>query len=208
MKHKLIFFDLDGTLVDSLDDLTDSINYIMQLYNHDTYSKETVKKFIGNGAGNLLERCFSNKAISIDEALHLFLKHYYDNCTVKTRLYTGVIKTLKKLKTINIILTNKPFVMTKRIVDNFSLNKYFKEIITPETFNVKKPHILPIKTILNKYNISTNEALIVGDSNIDIQCGNLSGIKVICVDYGFAESHEIEGAFKIISNFEEILKII
>ncbi len=208
MSIKLIFFDLDGTLVDSLKDLTASLNFVMNKYGFDPYTEDDVKKFIGSGARELIRKSFLSKNVSVSEALKLFITHYTDNCTVNTGPYEGVVETLEKLETINIVLTNKPLVMSEKIIDALDLRKFFREIISPESFNVKKPDPLPVNAILEKYGITKEEAIMIGDSSVDVECGKLAGIRVITVNYGFADIEEIKESYKIIKNFKDILNII
>ena len=111
MNYKLILFDLDGTLVDSLSDITNSVNYVAEMYSLEEYSKDTVKKFIGNGIRKLVERCLSEYGKSIEDGLPKFREYYEKDLLDETSVYEGiadVLEILNEKEIINVVLTNKP----------------------------------------------------------------------------------------------------
>jgi phosphoglycolate phosphatase len=213
MNYKLIFFDFDGTLVDTLPDIAASTNFMLNKMGYPSIDSEIVKKNVGNGARILVKNCISiyNENLSekeLNEGLDFYLKYYKEHFIDKTRLYEGVLDTLKKLKTINFIYTNKPFAITEKIVNTLKIGEYFKKIIAPETYNLRKPDPKPVFIIRDEYKIDLNQMLLVGDSKYDIQAAENAGISACIVSYGYAEADEIEGSPIIIDKFQDLLKIL
>lgn len=208
MNYELVFFDLDGTLFDTLIDITNSVNYMLERFNKSPLSKDLIRNYIGDGAKTLIERVLKNYDISINEGLDLFISYYSNNYLANTKPYDRVVETLKKLGTINIVLTNKPLKIAEDIIKKHKLVKYFKLVIGPETFGIKKPDPMAIFEVSKKFNISLDKCLLVGDSSIDIECAKNANIFCCCVSYGYGSYDDISKADKIIENFDEILKIL
>ncbi|OHD19884.1 MAG: hypothetical protein A2086_02685 [Spirochaetes bacterium GWD1_27_9] len=214
MPYKLVFFDLDGTLIDSLPDITGAVNYILNYYGYESIANELIKKYIGDGAKNLLRKAFSNYMENIedkfiDNSYKIFNNFYRDNFYKETKIYTGVFETFNKLTTTNILFTNKPLIVAEKILGLIDFNKYFKRIIGPETYDTKKPDPTPILLTLKQLCIPKEEALMIGDSIFDIECAKNANIKSCAVTYGYASGYdEIKDADYIINNFTDLLNIL
>jgi phosphoglycolate phosphatase len=210
MKYKLIFFDFDGTIVNTLPDISASLNHTLNKFGLKQLSEDVIRSFIGEGTRVLIEKCMKyreNEKI-IDEVYTYFSDYYKKNCYVKTSLYDGVNETLGKLTAKKIIFTNKPLVITKKICKKSGIYLNFDKIISPEVYKIKKPDPEPIFIISKKYKIELNEMLFVGDSSYDIDCSKNAGIKNCIVRYGYSEFDKIRNADILIDNFSEILNIV
>jgi len=205
----LYIFDLDGTLVDSLEDLTLSINWILQKYKFSVIDRETVRLAVGNGAKKLLLRSFqasarlSRKNISekvalspeaLDEALILYHEYYNAHCTQHTQLYCGIREWLENLSLRECklsVLTNKPEIETRQMLCNLGIIDFFKVIVGPETYNVYKPDPSGIYGIQKRIGISAEQTVMIGDSSIDIQTARNAGVLACGITGGLGDVGEL-----------------
>lgn len=184
----LIIFDLDGTLVDSLPDLSDAVNYALTQLGEKTISQEQVAKFIGGGLKKLLELATGNIEDKYYEKARSFFMEYYDkNYVNKTTVFDGVAEVLTHFSTKKKALySNKLHHYTIATVEKLALDHFFVKILgaQPEVFK-SKPSPEGILMILKELNINPKNALIVGDSTHDIQAGKAAGLYTCAVTYGY-----------------------
>lgn len=208
-RYELLLIDLDGTLANTLEDLQLSLNLSLKQFNLPQLDLLTVKSYIGQGAKNLIQRSFNTTDTNlIDEYYQIFQKHYRENLLINTRLYKNVLETLNKLNTLNILYTNKPWCFTKKIVPSLGIDNFFKKIVTPETYNIRKPDPLAIYKIADEFKIKKENIIIIGDSIYDIKCGKNANITTCAVNYGYGLKKDLMNADYIINDFSEILNII
>jgi phosphoglycolate phosphatase len=210
---KLLIFDLDGTLADTAQDITDALNHSLEPFGEKKYSVEETKMMVGTG----MTKFFSSLALTLKdsgpEALELitgrFIDFYSEHMLDNTRLYPHVKKTLLKLtgyKTA--VLSNKREGFSKKILDDLGILEYFDLLWGSDSVREKKPSPIPILDLIEKFGVSKEETVIIGDSNFDVEAGRAAGIKVIGVTYGFRDRSYLEGSDFIIDGFEELLEII
>lgn len=214
MKYKAVIFDLDGTLLDTLEDLADSFNYALKMHHFPLHSSSACRMFVGDGARTAVERALPPEARddkTIDKVLAEFSKHYAQNYNNKTKPYPGIITLLEALKSTGInlvVLSNKPHEFTLQC-----MNAYFKNIFIlvqgVETRFNKKPAPESSHNILERLKLSAEEALFVGDTRTDIQTAKNAGLKSVGVTWGFRERKELQqaGADFIIDRPEELLTL-
>ncbi len=215
---RLILFDLDGTLIDSIPDLANSINYMLKKLNKKTFSIEKISKWVGNGGDTLIKRALSGdihiKEIDENEFLkakEIFFKHYSDNVCVKTTLYPNVKETLQKLNNFQkVIITNKPHQFIKPILKKLEIETYFDAYYGGDYFEEKKPSPLPLLKVCEIFNIPTHKTIMVGDSKNDILAAKEANIKSIAITYGYNYGEDINkyNPDIIIDNFTKLLKVI
>jgi phosphoglycolate phosphatase len=213
MKYKIIFFDFDGTLIDTLPDIAIAVNKSMEHYGLKDLPISLIRGFIGEGSKVLINKCIEvqeNIAINdnTDQIHEFFLKYYRKNYFIRSALYPGVLESLHKINCIKIVYTNKPYLITGKICKKTGISDTINEIISPEVYKVKKPDPLPVFKTAKKYNVSLNEILLVGDSMYDIKCSKNAGIKNCIVRYGYSNPDDIKNADILIDKFDEILNII
>lgn len=216
MNKKIVIFDLDGTLLNTLQDLTDSVNYVLNEFNYPPKSIDEIREFVGNGVNKLFERAIPHgqKNINFETCVKLFKFHYGKNMFNKTCPYSGIIEMLKKIKSKNCtiaVVSNKFDKAVKELCKIYFEN--LVDIACGENENSgirKKPHPDIILNILNKYNYKLNEAIYVGDSEVDIQTAKNSKIDCISVSWGFkSEDFLLKNGAKIIINSpEDIFKFL
>jgi len=185
---RALIFDLDGTLIDSKLDLVHSVNATLRELTRPELPEEIISSYIGNGAPVLVAKSLGPDAppAELDRALKFFLTHYEAHKIDNTCAYPGVAEALEHLSAMPMaVLTNKPERISVRILEALGLAKYFRAIYGGNTFSTKKPDPLGVHTILREFSARPNEALLIGDSEVDVQTARNAGILSAIVNYGF-----------------------
>jgi len=215
MNYKAIIFDLDGTLLNSLTDIADSVNLVLEKYNLPTHSIEDYKVFIGNGIEKLVERALPNdiSKTDFDKYLSEIKSVYEKNQITKTKPYTGIIEMLKTLneKEISLnILSNKPIDFTKMVVEHFFGEIKFDNILGAREGIPKKPNPQVVFEIIDNLKLNKEEVLYVGDTGTDMQTAENAGLTSVGVLWGFRGLEELveNNADYIIEEASKIIEII
>jgi phosphoglycolate phosphatase len=185
---RALIFDLDGTLIDSKNDLICSVNAMLRQLGRRELPAETVSSYIGHGVAPLVARALGDGSSDEERqrALEFFLEYYNLHKTDTTRPYPGVAETLAQLSGVPMaVLTNKPVRISGRILDALGLSAYFRSIYGGNSFAAKKPDPTGALTILRELGASADEALMVGDSEVDVQTARNAGMRAAIVNYGF-----------------------
>lgn len=187
---RLFVFDLDGTLIDSMLDLSLSVNAVRERAGLAPLPHETIHTFIGDGARSLIHRALGEQATEeeIGDALGFFIRYYSEHALDNTTAYPGVLEGLDRLSRNGhslAILTNKPARVSRDILTRMDLARYFPLIYGGNSFETKKPDPLGLKTILRECNAEPAQALMVGDSPVDIETARNAGVWACGVTYGF-----------------------
>jgi len=191
-----IVFDLDGTLIDSRDDIANSLNQTFREIGYDPLPMEVIASFVGNGVNPLIHRAVE-AAGHIErekEVLTLFRQRYWEHLLDNTRLFEGVAETLPKLEGRYAmgLVSNKPEIFTKRIVGELGLKKYFNEsVYGGDTLPVKKPDPLPLLHAAAHLGVSAEESLMIGDSKSDVKAARAAGFQIVCMSYGYNHGEDI-----------------
>ncbi len=209
---KLLIFDLDGTLADTGQDITNALNYALQPYGVKNYSVEETKMMVGSGISALLTSLLPSDRTSPaakkeveTRFLDFYSKHLLDN----TVSYPHVNETLGKLNGyMKAVLSNKRTAYSKDILQQLGIARHFDIIWGSDSVREKKPSPVPILDLLNKLQISKENAVMIGDSNYDVEAGREAGVKVIGVTYGFRPRKYLEKSDVILDSFDELLKVI
>jgi phosphoglycolate phosphatase len=185
---RAIIFDLDGTLIDSKQDLIHSVNAMLREMHRAELAPETISGYIGHGAPQLIGRALGEAASEAERkhGLEFFLRYYEEHKMDTTYAYPGVAETLAELAGLPMaVLTNKPVRISVRILEELGLKKYFRAIYGGNSFEKKKPDPLGTNTILREFAIAAGETLFVGDSEVDVQTARNAGTLAAAVNYGF-----------------------
>lgn len=215
MNFKGIIFDLDGTLVNSLEDLADAMNNVLSKFNYPTHDLNAYRFFIGNGILNLVRAALpetNRDKQTIAECFNLMNEIYNNNCTNKTKPYNGIIDLLNELKSRNMklaVFSNKADEFTKRIVQSL-IPGYFDEVVGLSSEAQKKPNPSGALEISKKLEILPENMMYIGDTGIDMQTANNAGMYAVGVLWGFRTKEELinNGAKHIISHPTEVFNIL
>lgn len=190
---KTVIFDLDGTLLNTLDDLADSTNYALSKFGYPTRTIEEVRQFVGNGVAKLIERAIpeGKNNPNFEKCLSIFKENYAQNMYNKTAPYNGIIEMLSNLKSKGIkiaVVSNKFDLAVKELC-----KKYFEGFIDfaageNEAQGIKKkPAPDTVLSVLNEFNFAPEDAVYVGDSDVDIMTAKNSKMPCISVTWGFRD---------------------
>lgn len=213
---KGIIFDLDGTLVDSLVDLADSMNRILSRYSYPTHSLDAYQYFIGNGIRNLVREALPVEVREegrISEYLEAMMEDYSQRCIDKTKPYPGIIKLLEELNLRQIkctVFSNKVDELTKKVVRTFFPNQRF-EVVIGSRFDIpRKPNPEGAFMISDVLHIPTSELLFVGDTGVDMEVAKNAQIRSVGVTWGYRTKEELvaHGAQNLISEPMELLQLL
>lgn len=209
---RALIFDLDGTLIDSKQDLIHSVNAMLREAGRGELAVETISGYIGHGAPKLVERALGDACTEQERqrALKFFLNYYEQHKMDTTCAYPGVAETLEKLSGIPMaVLTNKPVRISERILDEMGLRKHFRAIYGGNSFETKKPDPLGAKTILRELRVEPGETLLVGDSEVDVQTARNAGTLAAAVNYGFGvHDRTAHPADIYLSSFGELATVL
>ena len=212
MPVKLVIFDLDGTLIDSLEDLTISLNYALKNAGLPELARDQVRSMIGEGVTRLIEKALpENKQELKDAVLEKFLEHYPEHLLDHTKLYPGVPGLLEKLSGFNkAVISNKRSYLSRKILEGLGLAGQFNMITGPDdTSGIKKPSPEPVLHVLSALGVKPGDAIMVGDSPLDIEAGKNAGVlRTIGVLYGYTGKNELAGADYLIDRAEKLARIL
>jgi len=207
---KGIIFDLDGTLIDSRKDLVSSVNLTRKGYKLENLDFETIVSFIGNGTRKLVERSFKNTDVNIDEAFSIYKNHYSEHLVDETFCYPGVKELLEKAKSLSIkmaVVTNKHEEATCKILKILKIECYFDIILGADSMDFHKPSPEPLLYVAKKWNLKTDEMIMVGDHWTDIAAARNAGMKSVFVNFGFGKLEEDKKPDFFVDHPEEILNV-
>ena len=187
---KLIVFDLDGTLLNTIDDLANSVNFMLEKFGFPIFSIEEYKYKVGNGMRKLIERSLPQTHKNdeqIEKSLSVFMDYYNQHKNDNTAPYEGIIDLLNDLKNAGIklaVVTNKAHMSAKPLIENTFIG-VFDEIVGQKEGVPTKPNPQSVVSVLEKLNVTPDECLFVGDSGVDMQTAKNANIKAVGVLWGF-----------------------
>jgi len=212
---KGVIFDLDGTLLNTLIDLQESVNGVLTKYNFPTHHIDEYKYFLGNGIEVLTRKAFPKDINDIEFPKYLeeVKAEYSSRQTSKTKPYDGIIDLLKELNNQSIkiaILSNKPNEFARPTVAHFFNDIKFEVVFGARQEVARKPSAEAVTEILDVFGLKKEECLFIGDSETDMQTGVNAGMQAVGVSWGFRTVDEMKdnGASFIIDKPEELLLII
>lgn len=212
---RLYIFDLDGTLVNSIEDLADSVNIVLKNHGFKVHDTDKYKFFVGNGTLKLVERALPESEkdeVKVKKYHDEFSKIYAEKCMIKTHAYNGIKEVLNELKlqgNLLAVASNKPDEFSKKIVETIFGKGFFDEISGKKEGVPKKPEPDIVKNIMKKLNVDNKNAIMIGDSAVDVKTAHNSCMKCVGCSWGFRGYDELKkaGADFIINEPKEILNI-
>lgn len=213
---KLVIFDLDGTLLDTIEDLANSVNYALEQYNFPTHPVETYRFFIGNGVNKLLERALPEDKRNADFVSMLkvyFIRHYFAHSEELTKPYPGISELLTRLYSEGYqlgVASNKVHEATVELVKRFFPEINFTLVLGQREGFPVKPNPGILEEIVATAGVAKNEVLYVGDSGVDVATAHNAGVPFTGVLWGFRPRKELEevGATQFAETTEELYEII
>jgi phosphoglycolate phosphatase len=195
---RLIVFDLDGTLIDSRADLTQSVNATLRHFQRHELPEDVIASYIGDGAGMLVRRALGDPEDDalVDEAVNYFLAYYREHKLDNTYAYQGVLPLLEALrnhpqKPQLAVLSNKPVGPTQAICEALDLATGMFRIYGGDSFETKKPDALGLETLMREAQVAPHQTVMIGDSDIDILAAQNAGTYSIGCSYGLSP-HTLE----------------
>jgi phosphoglycolate phosphatase len=198
---KLVIFDLDGTLIDSRLDLVHSVNAALRHIGRPELPDDVIASYVGDGAPVLIQRALGPEAKDealVRQGLEFFLSYYREHKLDHTTLYGGIKESLASIQRSSngtprklAVLTNKPVKPSRAIVEALGLAPFFTQVYGGNSFPTKKPEAEGARKLLEESGARPEQAVIVGDSHVDVRTGRNCGLWTIGVNYGFAP-HTLE----------------
>lgn len=212
MMIRAVIFDLDGTLVDSLGDLTDAVNHIRNAFCKPPLMASAVRLKVGKGTRNLVQQALPDVTGSdIDCAINLFIEFNRQHITDKSQLYPGIAELLKDLAARDIkmaVVSNKNEDLSVLILQSLGIDALFEPICGGDTYPERKPSPLPLLKVTEYLGMAPHECVMVGDSINDIQAGQQANIAAIACTWGYGSAEEQRGADAFAGSPQELHKII
>lgn len=212
---KGIIFDLDGTLLDTLEDIADSANEALVASGFDPHPLDEYRFFVGNGVENLVKMMLPKDTQQqvIDRVIAGFQQAYHRNYANKCQPYAGIMSLIDELTHRGYkmgVCSNKPDASTQVMVDLYFKNVDFVAVTGERKDLPRKPNAAMVHYILQKMNLSKDECLFIGDSDVDVKTANNAGLKSVGVEWGFRPIQELidVNVTYTVSHPQEILKLL
>lgn len=209
MKYKAVLFDMDGTLLDTLEDLRDGVNLMLERRGYPQHTTEEIRAFVGNGARKLMRLALpaGTDDAEVESVLEEYREWYRVNYCIKTRPYNGVKEILASLRARGVkvaVVTNKPDATAQQLAEKFfpGLPAFGQRDEIP-----KKPAPDMVRNALEVLGVAAQDAVYVGDSEVDVETARNAGLPLIAVSWGFRTKEQLRaaGAETIVDTAEELL---
>jgi phosphoglycolate phosphatase len=209
-----VLFDLDGTLVDSLADIADALDAVLRELGHPTHSLEAYRRFVGEGARELVRRALPSGAASqLDDALARYKARYRAQLVEKTRPYEGIPELVAALRARGVplaVVTNKPHDAAIEVIERLFSPGTFERVLGQQDGVPHKPDPTGPRAILRALDVRPSDALFVGDSDTDMRTARNAGMRAVGVTWGFRARAELEasGAEHLVDHPREIVTLL
>jgi phosphoglycolate phosphatase len=210
MPLRLIIFDLDGTLIDSLADITCAVNHAFAPYDIEPVSEKEAAGMVGEGTLRLIEKVLvaRNLDLDTDALMRRFVEHYSSHPTDHTKEYAQTTETLLRLgRYRKAVVSNKLSALSVKILDDLGLSAFFDLVVGGDTLPERKPSSAPLLHVLSALNITPEEAIMVGDSSIDMEAGRAASVRIVAATYGYGKNGFWEDADFVIRAISELIGI-
>ncbi len=217
---RLVVYDLDGTLVDSVPSLAQAVNTMLQSLGREPFAEAQIRHWVGNGASTLVARALSADIVvdpDLDAQLHeqglaAFMRAYRSCLTEGTVLYPGVkvfLEAVSQLQIPQAVVTNKPEAFVAPILQALDIEHYFFTCVGGDTLAHKKPHPEPLLHVAATANVQTTQALMVGDSVSDVQAARAALMPVLAVSYGYNHGEPISDSHPdwVVDSLDQLLPL-
>ena len=213
MAYKTALFDMDGTLLDTLEDLRDSTNHVLRGMGYPERSLEEMRRFVGNGAEKQIRRAVpeGTSEENIAKALRAYRAYYQEHCRIKTKVYDGLLDMLDALKARGVktaVVANKPDAAEKKLSEEYFGGRMDYAVGAKEGVRCK-PYPDMVDDALKALGETRDGAVFIGDSEVDVQTGLNAGLPVIAVSWGFRSREVvIEAGATVIADDARQLEVL
>ena len=214
MKYRLVMFDLDGTILDTLEDLTDSVNAVLRKHGFPTHSIDAVRSFVGKGIFTLIQKAVpaNTDGEKLNAVFEDFKIYYAAHCADKTKPYEGIADLLLALRhagVLTAVVSNKADFAVKALVDRYFYGLFDMAVGEKEGIP-RKPAPDSVLEVMRTLGCTASEAVYIGDSDVDVATAKNAGLDGIFVTWGFRPSEFLRacGAKTLASTLEEITKLL
>ena len=215
-KIKLLVFDLDGTLIDSKEELAKSINAMLRHFQRAELPLEVIGSYVGDGAPMLVRRALGDPQDEqfVQDALRYFMNYYREHKLDHTYVYEGVIEALQSIRAAHpdikmAVLTNKPVIPSRGICEGLGLSPFFVQVYGGNSFETKKPDPEGALTLLDETRVRPEESVMIGDSQNDVLTAQNAGMWSLGVTYGFSpESLSIHPPDVLVDTVSELAEAL
>ncbi|PQJ68681.1 HAD family hydrolase [Polaribacter butkevichii] len=215
MKYKAVIFDLDGTLVNSIKDIADAMNVVLEKRQYPTYNYETYKTFVGSGVRSLVVKALPDanpKDKEVEACLNDMMQVYSEVCTAKTKPYEGILELLEELNAKNIkvsVLSNKEDTLTKKIAA-FLLPEFLSPVLGLKVEVDKKPNPKVALETCDAMQVKPEETIFVGDTDVDILVAKNANMLPVGVSWGFRDKESLinAGSKHVLEHPSDLIKIV
>lgn len=216
MKFRSVTFDLDGTLLDTVCDLTEACRLMLLELALPPRSEDEIRRFVGRGMAVLVERCLTREqppsSAQLNDAIAVFRRHYATVNGLKAQFFPGVREGLAAWAATGLplaIVTNKPAAFTLPLLERVGIAPYFMSIVSGDTTPERKPHPAPLLHACAELGVEVASNLHIGDSKHDIETARNAGCAVYCVPYGYNEGEAVrrEACDALVENLLHALEL-
>jgi phosphoglycolate phosphatase len=208
MTLRAVLFDLDGTLVDSLGDLTEAVNHVLEAYSLPLLCENDVRIRVGKGSRNLLQQVLPGfSEVDIDRALGMFLAYSREHIADKSRLYPGILDTLRDLAargTKMAVITNKNEDLCLLLLHDLGIDGLFECACGGDTYPERKPSPLPLLKTAERLGVPPRSCVMIGDSINDVESGRGAAMMTIACTWGYGDVTELDRADTIVHTPTEL----
>ncbi len=206
-----VIFDLDGTLIDSAEDIAAALNTVMQARGFPPFEMTKVRQMIGGGIPRLVEKAFLSHGVAPDDLAPVimdFLKVYAANCVINTTLYDGALPLLERLHADGVkigLCTNKQQEISEEILQRLGIAHFFSAVVGERKGQPRKPDAEPLEIAMRLLGVTAAQTLMVGDSAADSGCAQAARAPVVLVTFGYTYTPVEElGAQAVIDHLNEL----
>ena len=202
-RPSMVLVDVDGTMVDSVPDLTYCVDHMMERLGMPAHGSDRVREWVGNGVERLVRRALIGRLEGEPDqdlfarALPVFLELYGENTATRSRLYPGVTEGLDYLRSQRFpmgCVTNKAARFTEPLLRSLGVRDYFTLVVSGDSLDRQKPHPLPLLHAARFFGVAPEQALMVGDSVSDVKAARAAGFQIVCMSYGYNHGRDIREA--------------